>query len=166
MCRLISTWLLCCCCPVTKSCLTLQSHGLQHTRLLCPPQFPAVCSNSCPLSQWCHLTISSSATPSPFAFSLSQHQGLFQCVSSLHLVAKQLDFSISPSNEFPLGLTGLISLQIKGLLRVFSSITIQKHQFFSAQPYLRSNSHICTRYWKNHSFDHTDLCQKSDVSTL
>ena len=55
----------------------LRPHGLQHTRLLCPLLSPGVCSNSCPLSQWCCLTISSSAASFPFAFSLSQHQGLF-----------------------------------------------------------------------------------------
>ena len=58
---------------------------------------------------------------------------------------------------FPLELIGLIPLQSRGLSRVFSSTTIGKHQFFSAQSSLRSNSHICTCYWENHSFDYTDL---------
>ena len=66
-------------------------------------------------------------------------------------------FSISPSNNtqdwFPLGWTGWISLQSKGLLRVFANTTVQKHQFFGAQPSLQSNSHIHTWLWKNHSFD-------------
>ena len=81
-------------------------------------------------------------------------------------------FSNSPFNEhsglISLGLTGLISLQSKGLSRVFSSTTVQKHQFFGAQPSLWSNSHISSvhDYWKNHSFDYMDLCQQSDVSAF
>ena len=87
--------------------------------------------------------------PSPPAFNLSQHQDLFHWVSSSHQVAKYWSFSISPSNEniqgwFILRLTGLISLLSKDLSRVFSSTTFQKHQFFSAQPSLWSNSHIYT----------------------
>ena len=62
---------------------SLWPHGLQHTRLLCPPLSPRACSNSCPLSRWCHPAISSSAPPSPFAFSLSQHPGLCDGVSVL-----------------------------------------------------------------------------------
>ena len=98
----------------------------------------------------CYLTISSSASPSPFAFSLSQHQSLLQGVSCLHQVAKVLELQLSaavlPMNIqgwFPLGLTGLISLQSKGLSRVFFSTTVQEYQFFSAQ-LLWSNSHIST----------------------
>ena len=75
--------------------------------------------------------------------------------------------SVLPMNIqgwFPLGLTGWISLQSKRLSRVFSSTTVWKHQFFSAQPSLWSNSHISTWHWKNHSFDYIDLCRQSDVS--
>ena len=96
--------------------------------------------------------------PPPFSLNLSQHQGLFCWVNSLHQVAKVLELQHSPSSEysgwFPLGLTGLISLLSKGFSRVFSSTTIQKHLFFGAQSSLWSNSHICT--WlleKNHSLD-------------
>ena len=104
------------------------------------------------------------SSPSP-AFNLSQHQGLFKWVSSSHQVAKVLEFqlqhqffpsggqsievsasaSVLPMNIqdwFPLGWTGLISLLSKGLSRVFSNTTVQKHQFFSSQPSLWSNSHI------------------------
>ena len=88
--------------------------------------------------------------PSPPAFSLSQHQGLFQWVNSLHQVAK-VGTSVSASvlsmniqDWFPLGWTGWISLQSKGLSRVFSSTTVWKHWFFSAQPSLWSNSYIHT----------------------
>ena len=79
--------------------------------------------------------------------------------------------SILPMNIqdwFPLGLTGLISLQSKGLSRVFSNTTVQKHQFFGTQLSLWSNSHIHTRLLENHSFDYgqMDLCWQSNVSAL
>ena len=84
--------------------------GLQHARLSCPSLSPGICSNSCPLNQWCHPTISSSVAPSPPGFYLSLPQGIFQWVSSSHQVAKVLEFklSISPSNEY----SGLISFRI------------------------------------------------------
>ena len=86
---------------------SLQPHRPQHARLPCPSPFPRACSNSCPLSWWCHPTILSSSPP---AFNLSQHQGLFQWVGSLHKVSKVLEFSfsISPFNEY----SGLISFRI------------------------------------------------------
>ena len=91
------------------------------------------------------------SSPSPPAFNLSQHQGLFQGVSSLHQVAKVLRVSVSTSvlsmntqAWSPLRWTGWISLQSKGLSRIFSNTTVQKHQFFSAQLSLWSKSHIHT----------------------
>ena len=91
------------------------------------------------------------SSPSP-AFNLSQHQGLYHWVSSSHLVAKfhqsigvSASASVLPMNIqdwFPLGWTGLISFQSKGLSRVFSNTTVQKHQFFNAQLSLWSNSHV------------------------
>ena len=97
--------------------------------------------------QWSH-TLSS---PSPPAFNLSQHQGLFKWVSSLHQVAKVLEFQLQHQSfqwtlrtDFLLGWIGLNSLQSKGLSRVFSNTTVQKHQFFGAQISLQSNSHIHT----------------------
>ena len=90
-------------------------------------------------------------SPSPIALNLSQHQGLFKWVSSLHQVAKVLEFqastSVLPMNTqdwSPLGWTGWISLQSKGLSRVFSNTTVQRHQFFGAQPSSQANSHIHT----------------------
>ena len=70
---------------------SLRPHGLQHARLLCPSLSPGVCSNSCPLSWWCHPTISSLSTPSPPSLNLSQHQGLFQWVGPSYQVAKVLE---------------------------------------------------------------------------
>ena len=88
------------------------------------------------------------SSPFPSAVNLSQHQGLFQWVDSSHQVAKVLELSASVlmniQGWFPLGLMGLISFQSKGLSRVFSNTTVQKHQFFSAQLSLWSNSHIHT----------------------
>ena len=136
--------------PVTSN--SLWPHGLQHARPPCPSPNPGACSNSCLTSTWCHPTISSRSSPSPPAFSLSQHQGLFQWISFPHQVSKVLEFQLQhqstlPMNTqdwFPLGLTGWISLQFKGLSRVFSNTTVQKHQFFNPQLSLFSNSHIRT----------------------
>ena len=90
------------------------------------------------------------SSPSPPVFSLSQHWGLFQWVSSSHRVAKVLEFQLQHQSFewifglIPLGWTGWISLQSKGLSRVFSNTTVQKHQFFSTQLSLESNAHIHT----------------------
>ena len=120
---------------------SLWPHGLQHARLPCPSLSPGVCSNSWPLSRWCHPTISTSVVP---LFSCPQSfEGLFQRVGSSFRIRWpkywSFSFSISPSSEYSglisLGLTGLISLLSKGLSRVFFSITIQKHQLFGTQPF-------------------------------
>ena len=92
---------------------SLRSRELQHARPPCPSPRPGVYSNLCPLSHWCHPTISSSVIPSPLALSLAQHQGVFQWVGSSHQVAKywSFSFSISPSKEY----SGLISFRIDWL---------------------------------------------------
>ena len=125
---------------------SLLSHGLQHTRLPCPSLSPEVCSNSCPLSQWCHPIISSCRPslllPSIFPSIRASSKESVLCIRW----PKYWSFSfwISPSNEysgwFPLGLTGLIPLQSKELSRVYSNTRVQKHQFFSTQLSLWSNS--------------------------
>ena len=117
---------------------SLWPHGLQHARLCCPSPSPWVCSNSCPLSQWCHPTISSSVIPfssCPQSFPAS---GSFP-VSLLFIsggwsIRFSALASVLPVNIqgwFLWGLTVLISLLTKGFPRVFSSTTIWKHQFFS-----------------------------------
>ena len=138
----------------------------------CPSPTSTVYSKPCPLSQWCHPTISSSSSPSP-ALNLSQHQGLFQIsqlfASGGQSIGASASASVLPVNiqdRFPLGLTCLISLQSKGLSRVFSRITVWKHQFFCSQPFLWSNSHIHTWLLKNHSLDYMDLCQQSNASAF
>ena len=118
---------------------SLRPHGLQHARLSCPSPTPGACSNSCPLSQWCHPTISSSVIP----FSCLQcftALGSFPMSQFFTSGAQSTGASTSASilqmniqDRFPWRLTGLISLQSRGLSRVFSNPTIQKHQFFGAQ---------------------------------
>ena len=124
---------------VTQSCLTLRSRGQQHARPPCSSPTPGVYSNSCPLSWWCHPTISSSVIPfsRPQSFPPS---GSFQMsqlfVSGGPSIGISASTSVLPVNIqdwFPLGWTGWISLQSKGLSRVFSNTTAQKHQFFGAQ---------------------------------
>ena len=139
------------CFSVTKSCLTLWPHGPQHISLLCLPPSPGVRSNSCPLSRWCHPTISSSAALFSFCLQSFPALGSFPMnwlfMSDGQSIEVWSSASVLPmniQNWFPLGLTGLISSQTKGLFRVFSSTTIWKHQFFSAQSSLWSNSHIHT----------------------
>ena len=146
---------------------SLEPHGLQHARLLCPPISPRVCSNSCPLSQWCYLTISSSATAFCWLQSFPAW-GSFP-VSGLFTSGDQstgASASVLPMNIqgwFPLGLAGLISLLSKGLSRVFPSTTMGKHQFFGTWLSLWSVTSMHD-YWKNHSFDYMHLCQQSDAS--
>ena len=117
---------------------SLWPHGLQHTRLPCPSPSPGVCSNSHPLSRWCHPTISSS--PALFSSCLKSFptSGSFLMswlfTSGGQSVGASASASVLPMNIqdwFPLGLTGLISLQSKGLSRVFSNTLVQKHQFLA-----------------------------------
>ena len=126
---------------------SLRLHELQHARLPCSSTAPRACSNSCPSSWWCHLTISSSVSfssclPSfPASGSFPMSQFLTSGGQSVGASASVLPMYIQ--SWFPLGLTGLI-LQSKGLSRVFSNTTVQKHQFFSAHLSLWPNSHIHT----------------------
>ena len=130
---------------------SLWPHGLQHTRLLCSSLSPRVCSNSCPLSQWCHPTTSSSVAPFSSclqSFPASESFPVSQLfVSGGQSIGVSVSTSVLPMNIhnwFSLELTSLIFLLSKELSRVFFSTTIWKHQFFGAQPSLWSNFHICT----------------------
>ena len=148
---------------------SLWPHGLQHTRLLCPPLSPAVCSNSCPLSQWCYPTISFSVTrfssysqilPASGSFPMSR---LF--ASGDQSIGASASASVLPLNIqdwFPLGLTGLISLLPRGLLGVISSTTIWKHQFLGSQPHLEfslSNTKSKVSYMQDNT-----ATEKNDAS--
>ena len=129
---------------------SLRPHGLQHTRPPCPSPTPRVYPNSCPLSWWCHPTISSSVDP------FSSHLHSFSASGSFKMsqffasggqsIGVSASTSVLPVNtqDWFLGWTGWISLQSKGLSRVFSNTTVQKHQFFGTQLSLESNSHIHT----------------------
>ena len=147
-------------------------HGMQHARLPCPSPTLGGYSNSCPLSWWCHPTISSSVVPFSF-FSISQHQGLFKWVSSSHEVAKVLEFQLqhqsfqwTPRTDLLWdGLVGsscsprdsqesLPTLQFKSI----NSLVLG----FLYSPTLTS----IYDYWKNHSFDYMDLCWQSNVSAF
>ena len=139
---------------------SLRPHGLQHARSLCPSPTPRVCSDSCPLSQWCHPTTSSSVIPFSFCLQSFPASGSFPVSqffkSGGQSTGASASASVLPMNIqdwLPLWMTGLISLQSKGLSRVFSNTTVQKHQFLGAQLSLWSNSHIHTWLQKNHSFD-------------
>ena len=122
---------------------------MQHAILLRPSLSPWVCSNSCPLSQWCLSTILSSVAPFSSCPQFSPSSGSFPMsqlfASGSQSIGASASASVLPMNIegwFPLGLTGLILLS-KGLSRVFSSTTVQKHQIFSTQSFLWFNSHIC-----------------------
>ena len=119
---------------------SLQPHGLQHSRPPCPSPTPRAHSNSCPLSQWCHPTISFSVDPfssCPQFFPASGSSPMSQLFASGgQSIGVSASTSVLPMNTqdwFPLAWTGLISLQPKGLSGVFSNTTVQKHQFFCAQ---------------------------------
>ena len=117
---------------------SLWPHRLQHARLPCPSPTPRACSNSCPSSQWCHPTISSSVVPFSSCLQSFPESGSFPVSQFFTLDGQSVGVSASASvlpmdiqDWFPLGLTGWISLQSKGLSRVFSNTTVQKHQYMS-----------------------------------
>ena len=130
---------------------SLWPHGLQHFRPRCPSPSPEVCPSSCPLHQWGHPNISSSdalfsfcpqSFPASGTFPMS---GLF--TSDDQNTGVSASASVLPTSIqgwFPLRLTGLISMLSKGLLGIFSSSTVQRHQFFGILPSLWSSSHNCT----------------------
>ena len=137
---------------------------MQHARPPCPSPAPGVHSNTCPSSQWCHPATSSSVIPFSSCLQSSPASGSF-LMSQLFTSGGQstgatTSASVLPMNIqdwFSLGLTGLISLQSKGLSRVFSNTTVQKHQFFGAQPslwlpYLSSGNSSSVQFPSNCSF--------------
>ena len=138
---------------------SLRSHGLQHTRLPCPSPTPRACSDSCPSSQWCHPTISSSVIP----FSCLQSfpaSGSFPMSQLFTLGGQSIGVSASASvlpmnfqDWSPSEWTGWISLQSKGLSGVFSNTTVQRHQFFGAQLSYSPTLISIHDYWKNYSLD-------------
>ena len=138
---------------------------LQHARLPCPSPTPGACSNPCPLRQWCHLNLSSSVIPfssclqsfpASESFSVSQFFSSGGQSTGISTSASVLPMNIQ--DWFPLGLTGWISLQSKGLSRVFSipqfkSINSLAFSFLYSSTLTSIHDH-----WKNHSLDQTGLC--------
>ena len=146
---------------------SLQPHEPQHTRPPCSSPTARVHPNSCPLSRWCHPTNSSSVVPfssCPQSFPAS---GSFQMsqlfTSGGQSIGVSGSTSVLPMNMqdwSPLGRTSWISLQSKGLSRVFTNTTVQKHQFFSTQLSLQSDFHIHTLPLENHNMCNWDIKKK------
>ena len=133
---------------------SLQPRGLQHVRPPCPSPSPGACSNSCPLSRWCHPTISSSVIPFsscvksfPASGSFPMSQFLASGGQSIGVSASASVLPMNIQDWSPSRWTGWISLLSRGLSKVFSNTTVQMHQFFSAQLSLWSNSHIGLVIW-------------------
>ena len=130
---------------------SLRPHEPQNSRPPCPSPTPGVHPNPCPLSWWCHPTVSSSVVPFsscpqsfPASGSLLMSQLFASDGQSIGVSASTLVLPMNTQDWSPLGWSGWISLQSKGLSRVFSNTTVQKHQFFSTQPSSQSNTHIHT----------------------
>ena len=149
---------------------SLLPHGPQHERLPCPSPVPRAYSNSCPSNWWCHPAISSSVVPFSSGLQSLPASGSFPMsqfiASGGHSIWVSASASVLPINIqdwFHLGWTSWISLQSKGLSRVFSNITVQNINslvlIFLYGPTLTS----IHDYWKNHNFDYTDLCQQRDI---
>ena len=165
--------------PLSVVSSSLQLHGQQHARLPCPSPIPGAYSNSCPASQWCHPTISSSVVPFsscpqslPALGSFPISQLFAWGGQSIGVSASKSVLPVNNQDWSHLGWTNWIFLQSKGLSRVFSNTTVQRHQFFGAQLSSLSNSHIHTwplekpwpwldgptltsihDHWKNHGLD-------------
>ena len=142
---------------------SLRHHRLQHARPPCPSPVPGVYPNSCPLSQWCHPTISSSIVPFSSHLQSCPASGFFPMSKFFASGGQRTGVSASASvlpvniqDWFPLGWTGWIFLQSKGLSRVFSNTTVQKHQFIDTQlsfivqlshPYMTTGKTIVLTRW-------------------
>ena len=153
---------------------SLWPHGLQHVWPPCPSPTPGVYSNSCPLSRWYHPTISFSAFPFSSHLQSFPASGAYQMSQLFTSGGQSIGVSASASvlpmniqNWFPLGWTSWISLQSKGLSRVFSNSVVFKSINSSVLSFLYSPTLTSIHdYWKNHSLDWTDLCWQSNVSAF
>ena len=128
---------------------SMRLHDLQHARPPCPSQIPRVCSNSCPLCRWCYPTISSSVIPFssclqsfPTTRSFPMSQFITSGNQSIGVSTSASGLQMNMWDWFPSRWTGWICLKSKGLSRVFSRTTVQKHQLFGAQLSSQSNPHI------------------------
>ena len=140
--------------------VSLQPHGLQHTRLPCPSPTPRPYSNSCPSSQWCHPTISSSVGPFssclqsfPASGSFPMSQFFTSGGQNIGVSASASVFPMNIQDWFPLGWTGLISLQSMGVSRVFSNTILKSINSLALSILYSLSLTSVFDYWKNHSFD-------------
>ena len=153
---------------------SLRPHEPQHARPPCPSPTPGVYSNSCSSSRWCHPAISSSVVPFASCPQLLPASGSFPMNQLFAWGGQSIGVSASASvlpmntqDWSPSGWTSWISLQSKGLSRVFSNTTVQKHQFFGAQAFFTVQlSHPHMTIGKNHSLDQIDLHWQSNVSAF
>ena len=151
---------------------SFQPHGLQHARLPCPSVSPGVCSNSRSLSRWCHPTISSSGVSSfyPQSFPASESFPVSQLFTSgdqsIGASASASALPMSIWCWFPLGLTGLIVLQSKGLSKVIFLHHSLKASVLWLSLFYGPTLTSTHDYWKNHRFDYTDLCRQSNISAF
>ena len=153
---------------------SLQPHELQHGRLPCPSSTPRACWNLCPSSWWCHPTISSSVVPFSSCLQSFPASGSFPIESVLRIRWPKywsFSFSISPSNEY----SGQISFRmdcldlfiVQGTLKSLLQHRSSKASILQALSFLYSPTLTFIHdYWKNHSFDHKDLCRQSNVSAF
>ena len=150
---------------------SLRPHGLQHARPHCPSPTPGVYSNSCPSSQWCHPTISSSVVPFSSCLQSFQASGSFQMSQlfasggqSIEVSASTSVLAVNTQDWSPLGWTDWISLKSKGFSRVFSFEPQFKSINFLVLSFLYSPTlQSIHDHWKNHSLDQMDLCWQSNV---
>ena len=160
-------------CSVSQSCPTLCDPMDCSARLPCSSPSPRACSNSSPLIRWCHPTISSSVAPFSCCLQSFTASGSFP-VSRLFTSGGRSNGAsalalVPPMNIqdwFPLILTDLISLQSKGLLRVFYNTTVKSINSLVLNFLYGPNLTSIHDYWENHNFDYTDLCRQSNVSTF
>ena len=146
---------------------SLWPHGLQHARLLCPSPFPGVCSNSCPLSQWSHPTISSSVVPffsclQFFPASRSFPMSKLFASGGQRIGASASVLPVNIQSWCPLGLTGLFSLLTKGLKSLLQHHGSQA-SILQCSPFFMVQITSIHGYWKNHSFNYTELRQQGDI---
>ena len=145
---------------------SLWPHGLQHTRLLCPSPSPRACSNSYPLSWWCHPTISSSSAlftwlqSSPASGSFLMSQFFASGGQSTGASASAAVLPMNIQGWFPLGLTGLISLQSRDSQESSPAPQLETINSWALSLLYGPTLTSVHNYWKNHSFDYTDLCCK------
>ena len=152
---------------------SLWPHGLEHTMPPCPSPSPEICLSSCPLHWWCHPAISSSVTPSPPAFNLSQHQGLFQWVGSLHQVAKVMKLQLQLQSFQWIVRVDFLSDWLVGSpccpRDSQESSPVPQYEGISSSAlslfYCPALTTICD-HWEDHTLDYTDLFGQTNASAF